>query len=79
MPLTKLMQHVEGIFLINIQQGDKEGICPKLNIIARLELELVYYDVAVQHISYYMTGTFWHYGSDESLNNKFQMCLYKTV
>ena len=31
------------------------GICPKVNVIARLAFELTYYDVAVQHVSHYAT------------------------
>ena len=31
------------------------GICPKVNIIARLEFELVYYDSAVQRFTHYIT------------------------
>ena len=31
----------------------REGIRPKVNVIACLEIELVYYDVAVQHINHY--------------------------
>ena len=34
-----------------------KGISPKVNVMARLEFELVYYDVAIQHASYYSTGT----------------------
>ena len=43
------------MLLFNSRQGDKEihnfpkGISPKLNIMARLEFELAYYEVAVQH------------------------------
>ena len=33
-----------------------KGICLKLNIIALLEFELAYYDVAVWHISHYTVG-----------------------
>ena len=32
------------------------SISPKLNIIARLEFELVYYDVEVEHINHYATA-----------------------
>ena len=32
------------------------GINPKVNVIARLEFELTYYDVADQHASHYTTG-----------------------
>ena len=32
------------------------GISLKENLIAQLEFALVYYDVAVQHISHYTTG-----------------------
>ena len=35
-----------------------EGICLKVNVIARLEFELAYYDSAVQHFKRYTTGTF---------------------
>ena len=34
-----------------------KGICPKVNVIAWLEFEFAYYDVAVQHDSYYSMGT----------------------
>ena len=34
-----------------------KGICPKVNVIARLEFELAYYDVAVQLFSYNSMGT----------------------
>ena len=33
-------------------------ICPKLNVIVRLEFELAYYDVVVENVNYYSTGTF---------------------
>ena len=39
--------------------GDKgvhslsKGICPKVKVMAWLELELAYYDVATQHASHY--------------------------
>ena len=48
--------------LFNPLLGDKEvhtflkGISPKVNVIAWLELELAYFDVAIEHISYYVTG-----------------------
>ena len=29
---------------------------PKVNVIAQLEFELAYYNVAVQHVSHYATG-----------------------
>ncbi len=32
-----------------------EGICPKVNVIARLEFELAYYDSAVQRFNHYTT------------------------
>ena len=32
-----------------------KGICPKVNIIARLEFELAYYDSAVQRFNHYRT------------------------
>ena len=34
-----------------------QGICLKVNVIARLELELTYYDSAVQHFNDYTTRT----------------------
>ena len=34
-----------------------KGICPKINIIARLEFKLAYYDSAVHHFNYYTTRT----------------------
>ena len=42
--------------------GDKgphvfpKGISSKVNVIARLEFELVNYDIATQHVSYFTTG-----------------------
>ena len=35
-----------------------EGISLNVNVTARLEIELAYYDVAVQNLSHYATGTF---------------------
>ena len=35
-----------------------KSISPKVNVIARLEFELAYYDVIVQHFSHYATGIF---------------------
>ena len=32
-------------------------ICLKVNIIARLEFELAYCDIAIQHVSHYATET----------------------
>ena len=34
-----------------------KGICPKVNVIARLEYELAYYDSAVHHFNHYTTRT----------------------
>ena len=34
-----------------------KGICPKVNIIARLENELAYYDSAVHRFNHYTTRT----------------------
>ena len=34
-----------------------EDISPKANIIARLEIELAYYDITVQHVSHYTMET----------------------
>ena len=33
------------------------GICPKVNVIARLEYELAYYDFAVHRFNHYTTRT----------------------
>ena len=33
------------------------GISPKVNVIAWLEFELAYYDIAIEHVSHYATGT----------------------
>ena len=41
-----------------------KGICPKVNVIVRLEFKLVYYDSTVQHFNHYTTGsppTWWNY------------------
>ena len=34
-----------------------KGICPKVNVIARLEFESAYYDSAVHHFNHYTTKT----------------------
>ena len=34
-----------------------KGICPKVNVVVRLEFELMYYDSAVQHFNHYTPGT----------------------
>ena len=34
-----------------------KGICPKMNVIARLEYELAYYDSAVHRFNHYTTRT----------------------
>ena len=34
-----------------------KGICPKVNVIARLKYELAYYDSAVHRINHYTTKT----------------------
>ena len=34
-----------------------KGICPKVNVIARLEYELAYYDSVVHRFNYYTTRT----------------------
>ena len=33
------------------------GVSPKVNVIVRLGFELTYYNIAVQHVSHYTTGT----------------------
>ena len=60
---TVLFQTIQ--FNINLLLGleDKgvhtfpKGICPKVNVIARLEYELTYYDSAVQRFNHYTTRT----------------------
>ena len=34
-----------------------KGICPKVNVIARLEYELAYYDSAIHRFNHYNTRT----------------------
>ena len=34
-----------------------KGICPKVNVIARLEFKLAYYDAAFQRFNHYTTNT----------------------
>ena len=34
-----------------------KGICPKVNVIARLEFELAYYDFAIHRFNHYTTRT----------------------
>ena len=36
-----------------------EGICPKMNVIARLEFELAYVETTIHHLSYYVFVTRW--------------------
>ena len=43
-----------------------KGIRPKVNIIAQLEFELAYYDVTMQHISYYKIETTPHFTAEIS-------------
>ena len=33
------------------------GICPKVNMIARMKFKLAYYDSTVQHFNHYTTRT----------------------
>ena len=33
-----------------------KGVSPKVNVIARLEFELAYYDVTIQNVSHYTTS-----------------------
>ena len=39
------------------------GICPKVNVIARLEYELAYYDSVVRHFNHYTTITLQYIGT----------------
>ena len=40
-----------------IKPNQTKGISPKVNIIARLEFELAYYNVEIQHANYYADDT----------------------
>ena len=50
-------------YYLNYNLDDKgvhtfpKGICPKVNVIARLEYELAYYDSAVHRFNHYTTRT----------------------
>ena len=50
-------------YYLNLSWKDKgvhtfpKGICPKVNVIARLEYELAYYDPAVHRFNHYATRT----------------------
>ena len=43
------------IYIYIYQLSKKRVLCPKVNIVARLEFELAYFEAAVQ-LSYYITG-----------------------
>ena len=54
MPKPFLLKNSIGIiqFIAGVGWGEfSKGICRKVNIIARLEFELAYYEVAVQHVN----------------------------
>ena len=52
-----------------------QGICTKVNVIARLEYELAYYDSAVHYFNYYTTRT----PPPKYLKIHFQQILYKKI
>ena len=52
------------------------GICPKVNVIARLEYELAYYDFEVHRFNHYTTRTPPHLNSIESTSNPVLMYLH---
>ena len=45
-------------------------ICPKVNMKARLEFELVSFETAIQHFSYYTTGTSNNISLERNYDNK---------
>ena len=57
MPKQSLQMNSSGtIQLITGVGSFPKGICQKVNIIARLEFEVAFDDVAVHHLSHYATG-----------------------
>ena len=62
MPKPSLQKEVGVLFNPSVGGRDKrvhvfpKGYNPKVSVIAKLEFDLVYYDVAVLHISYYATA-----------------------
>ena len=63
MPKSILLEEQLGYDLTH-NWDDKEvynfpkGICQKVNVFARLEFELVYYDSVTQHFNHYAKKTF---------------------
>ena len=47
------------------------GIDPKVNVIIRLETELVYYDVTVKHVNHYARETTLLYASPKNISSLF--------
>ena len=62
MPKTILLEEQQWYYLTHSLE-DKgvhtfpNGICPKVNVIVRLEYELAYYDFAVHRFNHYTTRT----------------------
>ena len=53
-----------------------KGICPKVNVIARLEYELAYYDSAVHRFNHYTTRTPTNTNLVSNITNNLYMNLY---
>ena len=63
-----------------------KSIGPKVNLIDRLEFELAYYDVAVEYISHYATGTLTlifvssvYFSRSSGASRRFLFFLFKTI
>ena len=55
---------------VGIKEFMSSGIIPKGNVIARLEFDLAYKNVAVQHVKYYTTRTPYYSGG---VNKRFHL------
>ena len=51
----KKLWDMKVIVLFVVSMVTAKGICPKVNVIARLEYELTYYDSAVHRFNHYTT------------------------
>ena len=59
-----------------------KGICPNVNVIARLEFELTYYDSAVQHINHYISLLFLllaRYQPERTVNRIYEAGIYALI
>ena len=58
MPLKQRNQTKEWYYLTHSWEDTfPKGICPKVNVIAQLKVELAYYDSAVQRFNHYTSWT----------------------